>query len=441
MKWKNKGHEFDELGNTFIKNNTLLLIGTKSENDRLKKHLSFIGVSIETIDIPNLVHKSKKIFQMIKMIINRVVIVDLYMRLFLFNIKSKKFILKQYDETKIKNRTIIINFGNVRGLLGRLMANKVINDFIKYNNSIKHLSNIFTEREFMKYGYVSIFAVYTKNKIYSKHNGIIVTIHCNLNCKYCQNFTPYIQRPFHMELENLKKDADIFFNVVDFVGWINLSGGEPLMYPDFYQIIEYIYENYKDKIDLITFSTNGSIVPSDDLCKLLKRAKIRVLVDDYTKAVPRLKSSMKSLINKLNEFCIDYIYVIDKEASFINMFPSTAPHTQSDEEMAMYYDRCQYGHHAQPITDGKVASCAYSAYSQMAGVFNECPDDYYDIANFDNSVLKRREYIEFRLGYSNKGYTNLCRHCNGSPNINKQTSIAGLQAEGRLEYEFADCKE
>jgi hypothetical protein len=50
MKWINKGHEFDELGAIFQKNNTLVLIGKQSENKVLGKKLEFLNVAVERVD-------------------------------------------------------------------------------------------------------------------------------------------------------------------------------------------------------------------------------------------------------------------------------------------------------------------------------------------------------------------------------------------------------
>ena len=46
MKWKNKGHEFDELGKIFKKNKDLLFLGDIDKAKKMKEWLRFLGAKI-----------------------------------------------------------------------------------------------------------------------------------------------------------------------------------------------------------------------------------------------------------------------------------------------------------------------------------------------------------------------------------------------------------
>lgn len=46
-KWINRGHEFDALGKRFKKKPEILLIGDKSECERIREKLLFLGVKID----------------------------------------------------------------------------------------------------------------------------------------------------------------------------------------------------------------------------------------------------------------------------------------------------------------------------------------------------------------------------------------------------------
>ncbi|MBW5409494.1 hypothetical protein E6A50_03795, partial [Brachyspira hampsonii] len=46
MKWQNKGHEFDEIGNIFKQNKDLLLLGDIDKALKMKECLSFLNANI-----------------------------------------------------------------------------------------------------------------------------------------------------------------------------------------------------------------------------------------------------------------------------------------------------------------------------------------------------------------------------------------------------------
>lgn len=67
---------------------------------------------------------------------------------------------------------------------------------------------------------------------------VIVTEHCNLNCKGCGSFMPLADEEY-IDLEDLEKDykrlADLSGGVMHH---INLLGGEPLLHKDIKDIIK-----------------------------------------------------------------------------------------------------------------------------------------------------------------------------------------------------------
>jgi organic radical activating enzyme len=417
MEWVTKGHEFDILGAVFQKNNKLFIVGTAEDNEVLCKKLDFLDIAIETS--PLLKGRKSKLSKLFYLLLN-----------LLASPPSGKIsriaVGRNGSEFDKDGKTVIINHPN------RFYAEYILRQFIMTGEYRKN-ENIFLANDFLG-DYLSIFAVYVCNKLYSKHNALIVTTVCNLNCKYCLNFTPFLKKKEHIDISQLKKAAGIYFSYIDKIGWFHLSGGEPLLYPWFSEIIQYISNNYGSKIDELSFSTNGTVVPSDELCDVFKKYNVKVLVDDYTKAVPKVKSTCMALIKKLREHEIPIL--LDSKGSFYKQFPPAKASTQLDESgLAEKYDRCQYMYHGQPLKNGRVCNCLYTSFAETAGLIEASSDDYYDLNVFPNTELARKEFMEFRLGYSNRGYSSLCRYCNGSGNINPYKSLAGEQAKGKLNWD------
>lgn len=136
------------------------------------------------------------------------------------------------------------------------------------------------------YTYLPIYFMYVKNKLFFTSENIIPSTVCDLNCRSCLNFNPYIKKHIVDSLEEVKADIDAFFGQVDLIYRLQISGGEPFLYKELGHVLEYIYENYKDKVIRLETVTNGTIVPSDELCRILKKCKVTVFLDDYRKTLP-----------------------------------------------------------------------------------------------------------------------------------------------------------
>ena len=386
-KWTNKGHEFDELGNYFKENKNILILGyDDNKNNEIKKKLDFLADKVKIT--------SKKV--------NTI----LY------------YLIKHFGTEFLPKNTIIIVEQDSHKILRRLLSHK----------SVQQNKNVFMQNDFFE-KYLSIFAVYAADKVYFKDNSFLCTSICNLNCEFCLNFTPYDKNKQHFDINRLKNDVDTFFNCVDMVGLFHISGGEPFLYPDLIELIEYIYKNYKKKIIQIGIATNGTTIPSDELCKTLKQCEVRTEIDDYTIAISRLKPSFDAVKAKMENFGITpVVHVTEK---FVEMFP---PRTMwgelGDEVLQQHY--CECGADFRELIDGKLSNCNYSSFATRAKMIEYNNDDYYDLKN--HSKDKNKELVEFRLGYCNRGYSELCKYCEGLPRINKYTSPGGGQAKGQFDF-------
>ena len=132
-------------------------------------------------------------------------------------------------------------------------------------------------------------------------------------------------------------------------------------------------------------------------------------VDDYREAVPRFNSRFDQLIEKLEEYNIKYY--INKADSWIDLAPDTTDYSNlSEEELIHHRDSCSQSW--EELRDGKIYSCNYAAYATVAGIAGEQDlEETYNLELFTSE--KKKELIEFRIGYTEKGYTNFCKKCRG----------------------------
>jgi len=74
--------------------------------------------------------------------------------------------------------------------------------------------------------------------------SFVLTNVCQSQCKTCKIWKIYEDNP---ELQKKELDLDEFKQVIDNISehalWLNLSGGEPFLFPDIVELTEYIFEN------------------------------------------------------------------------------------------------------------------------------------------------------------------------------------------------------
>ena len=255
------------------------------------------------------------------------------------------------------------------------------------------------------YTFIPVFALYSQNELVFTSISFLPTTVCNLNCECCLNFSPYIKRQTFRDVEGLKDDIDIFFNKIDSILLFHISGGEPFLYPDIIGLIRYIHDNYGNRIYRLETTTNGTVIPSDDLCRDLRSMNIGVILDDYTKSLPDKKMVFEEVKSKLLQYGVNYR--IQRADSWIDLRPADEDVYSKPEELVDHFNDCAVPW--QEYREGKLYLCNYSDYAGVAGINQVMDDEFLD---FKGDVSKA-EIMEFRLGYSKKGFVGFCKRCPG----------------------------
>lgn len=295
--------------------------------------------------------------------------------------------------------------------------------------SITRNEDIFWLEDFMNY-YLSIFAVYVSEKVYSSSNCFICTTVCNLNCKNCLNFKPYDKKLQHYDIETLENSIDLYFSAIDRVGLFHVSGGEPFLYPHLSRLLTYIGEKYREKIDILGTVTNSTVIPSDELCKTLEKYNVRLEIDDYTKSVPQLKKGYDKLLEKLSSYNITIqINEAGIQWKWFSVLPSRNDLSNSTDKILIEkFSKCN--NPFMEFKKDKFHQCCYAEFAEQAGLIKQSEYDSYKISS--PAKMNKNELVEFRLGYTERGYVEFCKYCNGLPSINPVAEIPAEQAAGAL---------
>lgn len=377
MKWNNKGHEFDYLGSRFGVKKKIVIYGAGEWGEILYHKLAFEDCVKCFID--NDIKKQESGY-MGKCVVG---IVD-------YLTQDKKDAIVVVAASR-ENRPIIMQQMRRCGYIDG--------------------ENLFDVEAFIEF-YLSIYAFYSWNKLYFHSVGTAVTTQCNLRCKGCLCFVPFNQNRKHYDVKGFKESVDDLFKVVDFLDIFQLSGGEVFLYPDQVELLNYIGGKYRGKINHLYTTTNGTIIPSDELCICLNNNNVEVILDDYTDTVPQCVSTIEKIVEKFKRYGVSYKR--NKVETWIDLAPNETDNSDFDEKkLACLYSAC-----AVPWVDlfeSKLFSCDYTQYASRAGIVGTSDNDYFDL----KKVVNRKELLEFRMGYTEKGYVELCKRCSGYVAINK----------------------
>ena len=272
--------------------------------------------------------------------------------------------------------------------------------------------------------FFGIYYAYKKGKVFFSTISMLPSTLCNLNCALCLNFNPYAKHPDIRPLDKVKADIDTFFRCVDYVMLFHVSGGETFLYKDLPAVVSYLDEQYGDRIKQLRVVSNGTVIPKDEVLEELSKHDFDINLDDYRDAVPQFSDNFKQICEKLDKYNIKYN--INWTDEWIDLDPMNTDHSSwNDEQLENHFRNCNQNW--QELRDGKLFLCNYSSYASVAGINDLMDSEVYDLTRHTPDRIK--ELVEFRLGYSEKGYASFCKKCRGFNPENGLVQKAAIQME------------
>ena len=373
MKWTNKGHEFDHVYENLKKKKSFYLFGAGMYGQAMYEELTKLEVNILGY-IDNDQTRQHKVFN------------------------GKQ--IYALDEIELKRDEAIIVCVTPFSR-GPIMQQLQIAQYV-YNE------NVFTMEIYMSLKYV-----YELDKMYISSISFLPSTRCNLNCEACLNFTPYIKHQMIRPLDQVKKDIDIFFSVVDYIMLFHISGGEPFLYPYLKELVTYIGENYRNKIHFLQTVTNGTIELKDDILEVLAKYQVGITIDDYRDAVPEKREAFDKALAQVEKYQLRHD--VNKVDKWIDLAPTKTDHSDWNEwRLIKHFESCHEPW--QELREGKLYSCNYASYAAVAGLVEESEEENFKLDTYTKNQMK--ELMEFRLGYNTKGYVEFCKKCAGFVDIN-----------------------
>jgi len=260
-------------------------------------------------------------------------------------------------------------------------------------------------------------------RIYLPFVGVMITEFCTLCCEKCFALIPFYQKPLNRRIEQIMDDIDSFFHYVDYVSCFAISGGDAMVHPQCGEILEMIAGKYLgSKIGRIELCTNAVILPDEHILRLLKQFHVVFRVTDYGAKKQNLEYVVSLL--KQNDILYDLVhfdYWLDSG------FPQESNHikVEGEQSLADFFTRCDR-RTCELLHDMRYYKCGIAHYADRAGWCKAETDDFFDISLLPTPERKK-EFLEFSMGFSKNGYYAICRKCNGSFNVNKRKIPVGIQ--------------
>ena len=250
---------------------------------------------------------------------------------------------------------------------------------------------------------------------------ICVTERCTLKCKKCAHGCYAVPaETADMPIDFVKYSADCFFSHIDYIDKFHLIGGEPFLYRDLAEAIMYIGDNYIQNIQTLCITTNGTIVPKEDVLVACKKYNVKILISNYTYSLPKLEKQYNKFVRILDDYGIDFVLGdADKEWTdygfdYVDrgLLQVGVDSQASQEKLRKVFSDCKTP--CREIRGNRLYYCVQArACAENLG-FQCGQDDYLDLNRIGDSYEGKKKLVDFEIGNIKKGYLDMCNYCHGS---------------------------
>ncbi|MDR0911157.1 MAG: radical SAM protein [Methanobrevibacter sp.] len=263
---------------------------------------------------------------------------------------------------------------------------------------------------FLKYFFIFLFIIHTFFRYYliKTSNDVIyaafefvVTEKCNLNCERCSNLMDLYNDPQHYDINKITEDLFNFLDLVYHVVELRIIGGEPFLNRNLSFLIESLFSN-KDalnKIEYISFITNGTVIPDKKTISLLKKYKNKIMV-----AVTNYGEISEKIIKKLEDNNITYTFS-SSDDEWLDIGDLKKRNRDTDE-LKKLFDDCGGREGCNTLLNGKFYVCPLEAHGINISIIPK---------NLMFLDLRSNESREFKINKLKKlrslDYIDACDYC------------------------------
>lgn len=186
-----------------------------------------------------------------------------------------------------------------------------------------------------------------EDKPYLVHLETHVCDHCNLNCKQCNNFSPFVESPRYADPALFERDLERLSTMFSRIGRFFLLGGEPLLAPELCCEMVRAYRRHFPEGELRVL-TNATLVKAmrPEFWECLRENDVIVHISLY----PPVKPHISEIVRRLEEERV--LYLIHREVTAFSKHWTLYPF----EDAALSNERCGSGG-CHYLRDGLLSKC------------------------------------------------------------------------------------
>lgn len=235
---------------------------------------------------------------------------------------------------------------------------------------------------------------------------VIVGQACSLRCKHCANFSPYApKRAKHYPLEQICEDLRLIFMSVYRIKKIQVQGGEPLLYQELPELLDFIRSS--GKVDTLTIATNGTILPEAYVLDALRRNHVRVRISEYPVVSNETVRQLKEQLNAYDIEIWAYQFASNDSMWYDMGGVSISPGIESEENVQRRFINCPF-HDCFTLEDGKISRCGRAVMAEQLQGFVAKEQDLLSISPSENLETMLWKYLK------TQDYMEACRYCHGA---------------------------
>lgn len=239
------------------------------------------------------------------------------------------------------------------------------------------------------------------------------TMRCNLRCALCGVLVPQYEYRPHMTVQEFSQTLGALFAVVERVGRLQITGGEPLLHPELASMLADCFR-YGDRFDELWFFSNCAVPFRQDVLEVLAAHQDQVMVHCSDYGV-RPEVSARNL-RLLEEAGIRHKYLkyygedqyCDGWVDNGDFVPHHRPRAENEAVFAACSHVCRGG--SWYIRHGQMHWCGRSIRGTELGKVPLRQEDYLDLLDPGTSVEEKRRQLETLMAARS---ITACDYCGG----------------------------
>lgn len=244
-----------------------------------------------------------------------------------------------------------------------------------------------------------------------------VTANCNLRCNKCSDYIPELHCLPNITiytLEQMKNSFKVYFEMVESVRMISLSGGEPFLFSELDKLVDFLL-TYEDRFEKLEIFTNGTLpIPNNLLHSASKSAKVSFLIDNYG---PYVSTQVNTIETALKHAGISFktrkYYDFDAHMNGWHDYGLSNGKKVNADEAKFRYEKCYGGKNGNmlcTIFGTHLFLCQLAEVGRRIGRIPLNDTLFIDLSDETTSIEEKLNQFRSILSVD---YNPACAYCNG----------------------------